>query len=79
MGWMVDKIIQPRKSIGLSIFAIPTLQLGDIFNINYKDQANIDQVSSSDTRFVVYNIEYSRSMDGPSMTIYVSEIPSGGS
>jgi hypothetical protein len=79
MGWMVDKIIQPRKSIGLSIFAIPTLQLGDIVNINYKDQANIDQVSSSDTRFVVYNIEYSRSIDGPSMTIYVSEIPSGGS
>ena len=79
MGWMVDKIVKPRKSVGLSIFAIPTLQLGDIVNINYKDQANVDQISSSDTRFVVYNIEYSRSIDGPNMTIYVSEIPSGGS
>ena len=78
MGWMIDKIVKPRKSIGMSIFAIPTLQLGDIVNINYKDADQIDQISDPETRFVVYNIEYRRSINGPDMTIYLSEIPSGG-
>jgi hypothetical protein len=79
MGWMIDKIVKPRKSVGMSIFAIPTLQLGDIVNINYKDANQIDQISDPETRFVVYNIEYKRSVSGPDMTIYLTEIPSGGS
>ncbi len=79
MGWMIDKIVKPRKSVGMSIFAMPTLQLGDIVNINYKDSQQIDQISDETTRFVVYNIEYKRSLNGPDMTIYLSEVPSGGS
>ena len=78
MGWMIDKIIKPRKSIGVSVFAIPTLQLGDIVTIDYKDENQIDQVADENTRFVVYNIEYRRSLNGPNMTVYLSEIPSGG-
>jgi hypothetical protein len=74
MGWIINKIMNPRKSVGVNIFAIPTLQLGDIVTINYKDKDNLDLVTPASTRFVVYNIEYARSVDGPSMTLYLSEV-----
>jgi hypothetical protein len=74
MGWIINKIMVPKKSIGLNMFAIPTLQLGDIVTVNYKDSNNLDLVSKDSDRFVVYNISYSRSLEGPSMTVYLSEV-----
>ena len=61
-------------SIGLNIFSIPTIQLGDIVTVNYKNKDDLDLVTSDDTRFVVYNIEYSRNDSGPNMSIYLSEV-----
>ena len=72
MGWLVDKLMVPKKSIGLEIFANTTIQLGDIVSIDYKNNDNLDLVTSSSSRFVVYNIEYSRGLDGPKMTIYLN-------
>ena len=63
----------PKKSIGVKVFATPTIQLGDNVTINYKD-GELDLVSAPTDRFVVYNIEYSRNVDGPDMTIYLSEV-----
>ena len=74
MGWIIDKVMNPRKAVGVSIFAIPTLQLGDIVTIDYKDKNGLDLVSPTTNRFVVYNIEYERSTQGPAMTIYLSEV-----
>jgi len=74
MGWIINKIMHPKKSIGINIFSIPTLQLGDIVTINYKDSTNLDLVTPDSTRFVVYNIEYSRGVEGPDMTAYLSEV-----
>ena len=74
MGWIINKVMHPKKSIGINLFAIPTLQLGDIVTIDYKDENSLDLVTSSDTRFVVYNIEYSRSNTGPGMIAYLSEV-----
>ena len=74
MGWMVDKVMKPRLSIGVSIFANPMIQLGDILTVNYKDISGADQLVDSTSRFVVYNIEYARSKDGPEMTLYLSEV-----
>jgi hypothetical protein len=74
MGWITEKLMVPKKSIGLNVFAIPTIQLGDIVTVNYKDNNNIDMVASETSRFVIYNIEYSRGSDGPSMTLYLSEV-----
>jgi hypothetical protein len=71
MEWVISKIMKPRKSIGLKIFAIPTIQLGDIIEVDYTEN-NIDKVGSS--RYVIYNIEYSKSHTGPSMSIYASEV-----
>jgi hypothetical protein len=74
MGWIINKIMVPKKSIGINLFSIPTLQLGDIVTIDYKDSNNLNLVADSSTRFVVYNIEYSRNNSGPNMSIYLSEV-----
>jgi hypothetical protein len=71
---MIDKLMVPKKSVGLKIFATPTIQLGDIVTINYKDFNNLDLVTSVDSRFIVYNIEYSRKINGPDMTLYLAEV-----
>ena len=71
MTWMVDKVMKPKKSVGVTIFANPMIQLGDIVTIDY----NIDNVLQSSTaRFVVYHITYSRSSNGPEMKLYLSEV-----
>jgi hypothetical protein len=71
MQWMVDKNMHKKKSVGVSIFANPMIQLGDIVTIDY----NIDNVLQNSTaRFVVYHISYERSSNGPSMKLYLSEV-----
>jgi hypothetical protein len=74
MYWIINKLMVPKKSIGVNIFSIPTLQLGDIVTIDYKNSTGIELVASDTSRFVVYNIEYARSESGPSMTVYLSEV-----
>jgi hypothetical protein len=74
MGWLTDKLMEPKKSIGIKIFANPAIQLGDIVNINYKDSNNIDLVTPNTSRFVVYNIDYTRKINGPDMTLYLAEV-----
>lgn len=74
MSWIINKLMNPKKSVGVNIFSIPTLQLGDIVTISYKDNNNLDMIVSDSSRFVIYNIDYSRSLDGPSMTVYLSEV-----
>jgi len=74
MEWIVNKVIKPRKSVGLKIFATPILQLGDIVTVDYQDNDLVDQVSNVSSRFVVYNIEYAKNSEGPDMTVYLSEV-----
>ena len=73
MKWIVDKTAKPRRSIGVKMFAIPTIQLGDIVSLDYKEN-NIDMAANPNNRFVVYNIDFSRNSDGPDMTIFLSEV-----
>jgi len=74
LGWLIEKNIKPRKAVGLNIFPNPIIQLGDIVTINYKNNEGIDVISSESTRYIVYNISYNKSVDGPSMTLYLSEV-----
>jgi hypothetical protein len=73
MSWVINKIMKPRRSVGVKIFANPMIQLGDIVNLDYVDNS-IDMVSAKTSRFVVYNIEYSKDQIGPSMTVFLSEV-----
>jgi hypothetical protein len=74
MAWIISKIMKPRKSVGISLFNTPTLQLGDIVQISYKDKTGVDVVAPLSTRFIVYNIQHSRTSSGPEMTVYLSEV-----
>jgi hypothetical protein len=73
MGWLLSKVTTPRKAVGINLFGMPTVQLGDIVEVDYTNNDSNEVISSS-SRFVVYNIEYSKSVQGPSMTVYLSEV-----
>jgi hypothetical protein len=77
MSWITDKIIKPRKSVGLKIFADPTIQLGDVIEIYHREPGKFDFISDGLSRFVVYNISYSKDNSGPSMSLYLVEVPNG--
>jgi hypothetical protein len=74
MSWMVEKVMKPKKSLGVKLFGALNLQLGDIVKVDYQDADEIDLAVSSDSRFVVYNIEYSNSGNGPELTAFLSEV-----
>jgi hypothetical protein len=74
LGWMVDKVMKPRKSLGVKIFSNPIIQLGDIVSVYMKDNDGVDVVAPASSRFVVYNIDYSKGQSGPEMTLYLSEV-----
>jgi hypothetical protein len=71
MKWLLSKIVKPRKSIGVKIFANSTIQLGDIVSVKYTKD-NIQKITND--RYVVYYIEYSKGTEGPDMTVYLSEV-----
>ena len=72
MKWVADRIMKPRASIGIDVFATPILQLGDIVQVDYSAN-DVNQVSPS-SRFVIYQIDYSRQNAGVSMSVYLSEV-----
>jgi hypothetical protein len=73
MKWIVSKIMKPRKSVGVSIFANPAIQLGDIISIEYSDSLG-EVAFEPEKRFIVYSIDYKRDISGPSTTLYLSEV-----
>ncbi len=73
MKWMIEKTTKPRKSVGVQLFSIPTIQLGDIVTLDYVENG-ISMASSANSRFVVYNIDFTRNSDGPEMKLFLSEV-----
>jgi hypothetical protein len=74
MKWLSEKIMVPRRSLGVKIFSNPMIQLGDIVEVLYKNNNGVDEATLNGNRFVVYSIEYSRDNQGPDMTLYLSEV-----
>lgn len=72
MKWLSERLMKPRKSVGLEVFANPTLQLGDIVQIKYSSD-NVNQVPPN-TKFVVYQIDYSKSSSETNMSVFLSEV-----
>lgn len=73
MKWMIEKTTKPRKSVGVQLFSIPIIQLGDIVTLDYVENG-ISMASSANSRFVVYNIDFTRNSDGPEMKLFLSEV-----
>jgi hypothetical protein len=74
MTWLTEKIMQPRKSVGVEVFGLPILQLGDIVQIKYTNENGVDEIAPESSRFVVYYMDYDRKENGPSMNVYLSEV-----
>jgi len=74
MKWLVSKIMKPRKSVGVSVFGMPHLQLGDVVEFDYKSKTGFDEISRNSSRFVVYNIEYQRSSQDIVTNVFLSEV-----
>lgn len=73
-GWTMGKVSVPKILVGINTFATQNLQLGDIIQINYKNNDNLDVISDENKRFVVYNIEYSKNNSDETMTMYLAEV-----
>jgi hypothetical protein len=50
------------------------LQLGDIVEFDYESENGFDQISEAGNRFVVYHIEYNRSLEEIGMSVFLSEV-----
>ena len=74
MGWLIGKMNRGRLNIGISLFQTPTIQLGDIITMSYRDHHDNDILVSSGRQFVVYSIEYSKAVGSAEMTIYATEV-----
>jgi len=74
MKWLVEKIMKPRKSVGLEVFGLPTLQLGDIVEIDYTSSNGFNEIAEKGKRFVVYNMEYSRTANEIQSRVFLSEV-----
>jgi hypothetical protein len=74
MEWTTRAIMKPRKAIGISVFANPTIQLGDLVEIDYIDKDGMEVIGSTSSQFVVYSIEYQKDGSGPKMTMHLSEV-----
>ncbi len=74
LDWIIKKTYVPKKTVGISVFGTTTLQLGDLVNINYRNSDGIYVLDGPEKRYVVYNIEYSKSESDKSMTAYLVEV-----
>jgi hypothetical protein len=73
-GWIIEKVSKPKILIGLNTFATQNLQLGDIIQINYKNNDGIDIIAPENKRFVIYNMEYNKSVGDENMTLFLAEV-----
>jgi hypothetical protein len=75
MDWIIRRTMKPKKTIGITSFATPHVQLGDISEINYVNSDDLNIVSSPDARYVVYATEYTRGSSGETThNIFLAEV-----
>ena len=73
MDYTIKKISKPRKAVGVEVFGMPIIQLGDLVNFSYDTQQILPN-SITGSNFVVYAIEHQTSQQGPSTMLYLSEV-----
>jgi hypothetical protein len=73
MGWIIEKTMRPRKQISMTVFPMPQAQLGDLVTIEYTMPGGVDYVNP-ELKFIIKEINYSRSPEGPSQSIRLVEV-----
>ena len=78
LGWIINKTKQPRQLVGTQLFGMSHMQLGDVFNIDYKvDPTNatqMDAITDANKKFVTYQIDFTKDQNGVNMTAYLVEV-----
>jgi hypothetical protein len=67
--WITDNLSEERKSISLSIFPNPILELGDKVGLLYSDKLYNDSTKT----YTVSSISHTISNSGPTMNIEIRE------
>jgi hypothetical protein len=73
MEYIINKVSKPRKAVGVQVFGMPIIQLGDLVKFSY-DTNSVLPNTVTDNNFVVYGIEQDVSEAGPSTILYLSEV-----
>jgi len=73
MGFLIGKLSKPRKAVGIEVFGMPIIQMGDIISLSFDTTQTLPN-SVSGKNYVVYASEYTRNPDGPSTRLYLSEV-----
>jgi hypothetical protein len=73
-GWIIEKVINPKLLVGIKSFGTFNYQLGDLVTINYKDNQAKDVICSEEKKFIIYNIEYTKSDGQETTTTYLVEV-----
>jgi len=75
MRWVVDNCSHERAMVEMEVFPNPIIELGDKVKILAKDRGYYpSNESHGDKTFIVSDISYSVSSEGPSMTIKAIEV-----
>jgi hypothetical protein len=74
LEWLISKITREKRIVSVDVFGMPIIQLGDIVSVDYTNADGVVELSP-ESRFIVYNIAYSRdSSSGPSTTLTLCEV-----
>ena len=79
IGWITNKTKKPRQLLGMQVFGMPHMELGDIYTVDYKVlptdiDVTMDAVTDPTKRFVTYQIDYQKSVGGVTTTAYLVEV-----
>lgn len=73
MNFVINRVSKPRKAVGVSVFGLPIIQLGDIVGFYYDNTKTLPNTVTNNN-FVVYASEYRRDSSGVGNMLYLSEV-----
>ncbi|MEK9805625.1 MAG: hypothetical protein VW551_04935 [Euryarchaeota archaeon] len=81
VGWIMSKTLRPRQLVGLNVFGMPHMQLGDIYTIDYAFapldntlENKVDVIADAAKQFVTYQVDFTKNEAGSQMTAYLVEV-----
>ena len=81
VGWIMSKTLRPRQLVGLNVFGMPHMQLGDIFTVDYAFapldntlENKVDVIANAEKQFVTYQVDFTKNEAGSQMTAYLVEV-----
>jgi hypothetical protein len=73
-GWILKNVTRPKILVGVNVFGMFNLQLGDLVNINYINNDGVNVVAPPNKKFVVYSMEYTKDASNQNVVAYLAEV-----